>query len=118
MSFDSRIFFAEGAVEQTEAFSVIGRKRGTYGKLFPSKNVPEVHFTSFSEDHSHYRDAVLAVAHFFGEAPSPQENDTDTPATSSDYYVYLERKASFDIGTLIVDKPSDLTILKSKSTEL
>lgn len=98
---------------------MLGRKRGTEGKLLLSENRPELHTAWLSKEMFCYQNAVSAAAHYRGETPWPPGNDPGTPATRSANYFDADGKANWNFASLnAADKRLDRNILRKKFTEL
>lgn len=85
-------FFAEGAVDRVEVFTVLSRTRGIDKKLVSAETPSKVVDTKLSEDYSCYGDLESAAARFRGELLSPQMKQSGESDNSPDYYVDIDRK--------------------------
>lgn len=112
-------FFSEGAIEEFDAFTVLGRKRGADENVLPSGTLPEVSGAWLLEGYLHYRDVVSAAPCYHGEAPLSQESDPDAFTASLSYYFDVDGEASWHLVYLNgADKLSEHTVLNPMFTKL
>lgn len=105
----------ESAVEQIEAFTVLGQRQGKTGELLPSENLPEIHVFWLSEDYFHFRYAEVAVTHYHGKGQLPQESHPGVFATSPAYHVKVDGEADWNLADMnAAYEPMDHIVLKTK----
>lgn len=106
--------FAEGGVDQVEDFTVLGRERGTDGKLLPSKTLLEAVVAWLSDDYFRYCYARLVVLCYCFKGPSLQPNDLGAVDTFLEYYSDVDCKVDWDLTDLnAAEEPFEYTVLRT-----